>query len=365
MTRAVRVLFLMVVTLGALSVPAAAQVLQSAGADAQPLRLTLSLNDGPAPWSFTAVEQAATTKPQVRPALQSSAFSRRRASMVGYLDDPIVSSKVRIRYELGFENTAPDRAEFFYAKCGCFGGDAPGPRPGAAIDLDFTQFFVQGEYSPNERFSVFGELPIRSIKPQDFNPLTVPPSGETFGDESGIGDIRAGAKVAVSGNDRYTFTLQLKAFLPTGEADQGLGTDHVSLEPSALYFRQFNRGAIEAQGGIWLPYGGADATGVGIVGVDPDDDYAGRIFFYGFGPSVDVIRTDRVRVSPIVELIGWHVLGGFSAPNIDADGTKIYNIKFGARVTMNQGSFYFGYGKALTDATWYENILRFEYRHGF
>ena len=28
-------------------------------------------------------------------------------------------------------------------------------------------------------------------------------------------------------------------------------------------------------------------------------------------------------------------------------------------------SIYFGYGKALTDAKWYDDIVRIEYRHGF
>jgi hypothetical protein len=351
------VLFLMVVTCSA--GPAAAQALDGGAPDAQPLRLTLSVDAGPPAWSFTAFQ--ATTS-QVRRPLQN--LPRRQASMVGYLEDPIVSSKVRVRYELGFENTAPDRVEFFYAKCGCFGGDATGPGPGAADDLDFTQLFVQGEYAPSERFSAFAELPIRWIMPQHFNPATIPPSGETFGDTRGLADIRAGAKFAVSTNERHTFTLQLKAFLPTGDANEGLGTDHLSLEPAALYFHQFNRGQLEAEAGIWLPYGGASAAGV--AGADPDDDYAGKVFFWGVGPSFNVVNTDRLRVAPVVELIGWHVLGGFSAPIFFEEGTKIYNLKIGARVTMNnQASIYVGYGQALTDATWYQNILRFEFRQAF
>ena len=40
--------------------------------------------------------------------------------MVGYIDDPVVSSKIRVRFETGMHNRAPDRAEFFYAKCGCY-----------------------------------------------------------------------------------------------------------------------------------------------------------------------------------------------------------------------------------------------------
>ena len=83
------------------------------------------------------------------------------------------------------------------------------------------------------------------------------------------------------------------------------------------------------------------------------------------------MRTDRVRVAPVVELIGWRVLDGFQtiAPALgdaDASGTNIVNLKFGARVVWNnRGSVYVGYGKALTDAMWYDDILRFEYRQGF
>jgi hypothetical protein len=360
MKRAVWVLFLVFVALAA---PAAGQVLLTDAA--QPLRLTVPVFEGEGD-ALRAFSTPTATAGQLR-STSTSRLSRRLASMVGYLEDPIVSSKVRVRYELGFENTAPDRAEFFYGKCGCyrnpalgslFDPDAPGPGPGAATDLDFRQIFVWGEYAASDRVSVFGELPIRWILPQAFLAGT----GAPFDDQSGIGDLRAGAKFALSTNDMHTVTAQVKAFLPTGEADKGLGTDHLSIEPALLYFQQLGeRAAIEAEGGLWLPYGGADGIGDGL-----HEHFAGRIFFFGVGPSVDVVRTDRVRIAPVVELIGWHVLGGYSAPTTDAEGTKIYNIKFGARVVLNnQGSFYFGYGKALTDDVWYDDILRFEYRHGF
>ena len=39
--------------------------------------------------------------------------------MVGYVDDAIVGSQVRIRFDAGFKDNAPDRAEFFYPQCGC------------------------------------------------------------------------------------------------------------------------------------------------------------------------------------------------------------------------------------------------------
>src|SRR5512135_685152 len=43
------------------------------------------------------------------------------ADNVGYIDSAIIRSRVRVRYDSAYDNNEPDRAEFFYAKCGCFG----------------------------------------------------------------------------------------------------------------------------------------------------------------------------------------------------------------------------------------------------
>ena len=52
-------------------------------------------------------------------------------SNVGYIDTAYVGNMVRIRADAAWGNNRPDRAEFFYAKCGCFrvlgDPDAPGP----------------------------------------------------------------------------------------------------------------------------------------------------------------------------------------------------------------------------------------------
>src|SRR5260221_10457316 len=110
------------------------------------------------------------------PAPSDSTLPRRRGSMVGYIDDAIIGSKVRIRFETALHNRVPDRAEFFYAKCGCYqdlpanngahDSNAPGPRPGAANDLNFQQLFLLGEYAFSNHASVFAELPARWIQPQ-------------------------------------------------------------------------------------------------------------------------------------------------------------------------------------------------------
>ena len=188
-------------------------------------------------------------------------------------------------------------------------------------------------YAPNHRLSFFGELPIRTILPQTF----IPGTGAPFDDQTGIGDLRAGAKIGLSGDDLYTFVGQVKAYLPTGDSEKGLGTDHWSVEPAVLYLRQLGRASIEAEGGFWLPFGGADGLPSG-----EHEHFSGNVFFWGIGPSVEVVRTRALRLAPVVELIGWHVLGGFQTVAVgdaDASGTKIYNMKFGARVVFNDRGF--------------------------
>src|SRR5208283_3530911 len=142
-------------------------------------------------------------------------------SMVGYVDDAIVGSQVRIRFDAGFKDNAPDRAEFFYPQCGCNGGGAPGPKPGASNNINFQQLYFQVEYAPIRRFSVFTEVPIRWIQPQSFIPGTGTP---TFSNQSGISDVRAGFKLAVTASSDHSLTFQFKAYFPSGDGSRGLGT---------------------------------------------------------------------------------------------------------------------------------------------
>jgi hypothetical protein len=291
--------------------------------------------------------------------------------MVGYIDDAIIDSQVRVRFEVGLGNRAPDRAEFFYAKCGCYRDlvgpnadpDAPGPGPGVVQDMDFKQFMVEAEYAATSRFSVFGEIPVRWIEPKAF----IPDLG-SFDDQGGFGDLRAGAKFALAASPDYTVTARVQVYFPTGSASKGLGTDHASVEPSLLYFQKFpntsDRFALEGQFGFWLPIGGSD----GSIPAN-DDGFAGNVLAYGIGPSYVVYDGNGVRIAPVVELVGWRVLSGFKTPpdaDTDVSGTNIVNLKYGARFTFQgRNSLYVGYGHALTDESWYDDIVRIEYRYSF
>jgi hypothetical protein len=299
---------------------------------------------------------------------------KRRPSMVGYIEDATLRSQIRVRFDAAWGNERPDRAEFFYAKCGCYVFDpapftdpeTPGPGPGVPTELNHQQFFIQAEYAAGERLSVFAELPFRSIQPQDFLAFGAP--YDPFDDSSGIGDIRAGAKFSLLSDENRDVTLQLRAGFPSGDAAEGLGSDLFSLEPALLFHQAVSdRLGIEGQFGAWLPFGGSR-------GADTDDeDFSGTVLFYGIGPSFDLVTTDRARFSPVVELVGWRVIGGFQTGcdpvtllcDFDADD-NIVNLKVGARTTVDERhSLYVGYGFPLTSAEWYEKVLRFEYRFGF
>ena len=292
----------------------------------------------------------------------------REGTYVGYLDDAIVRTRIRIRFEQGFNTDVPDRAEFFYAKCGCykaddllgtdaFDPDTPGPGPGVAASLDFQQLYLFAE-AASGRLSMFGEMPLRWIQAVDVN------GDKPFDDGGGLSDIRVGMRYGVVAKPGQATTIQAQFYLPSGSPEKGLGTNHGTFEGSGLFYRELTpEVSIEGQVGLWIPLGGSNP-----VPTAGDGKFSGPVLFYGVGPSMEVYRRGNLTVAPVVELVIWNVLGGFQTgpSDPDATGTTIANIKFGARVGgVARGSFYVGYGKALTDSKWYSDLFRLEYRYTF
>ena len=86
---------------------------------------------------FLSFGQISSTK-TARSALTKLRRTSIRPSMVGYIDDAGIRSEIRIRLDVAVHDDTPDRAEFFYAKCGCYRGvptgtgpdpSSPGPGP--------------------------------------------------------------------------------------------------------------------------------------------------------------------------------------------------------------------------------------------
>ena len=283
-------------------------------------------------------------------------------SMVGYIDNPIPESEVRIRFDAGFHDNAPDRAEFFYAQCGCNGGDAPGPKPGLVADLNFQQLYLRAEYAPISRFSIFTEVPVRWIQPQVF----VAGTG-TFPNQAGLSDVLAGFKFAAVASSSQYLTFQFQASFPSGDASKGLGTNHYSVEPELLYYQRISdRVALEAMVGDTHPIGGSTALVHGVT-----TSFAGDVFSYGVGPSYALYKGERVQFVPVIELVGWSVLSGLrtdpaSISIVKAGGSNIINLKGGARTFIGaHNSIYIGYGHQIAHDVWYKEILRVEYRYTF
>jgi hypothetical protein len=330
------------------------------------------------------------------------------ADNAGYIDSAIIRTRFRQRYDSAYDLNRPDRAEFFYPKCGCFGnisnfaqflsiGNAggmpvlnglgaarragydpralgpqhPHNRPRAASGgesrIDYQEVASYLEIAATPTTSGFIEVPARFLNPT-LNRNTY-----------GFSDINLGFKHAfVAEPDRF-YTFQFRTYVPTGSGERGLGTNHASLEPALLVFQRLSdRLYFSGEFRDWIPI---HAT-----------DFGGNVLRYGAGLAYNMVLTDRVRIAPVNEFVGWTVLSGkqlnpgSADPNIivpnsgqvSAAGETIVNYKIGLRVGFGQynnpgggsglndrHSFYFGYGHALTGDHWYRDILRVEYNLWF
>lgn len=290
----------------------------------------------------------------------------------GYIDSAIIRNQVRFRFDAAYGNNKPDRAEYFYAKCGCFrvlGADpaAPGPAPASGprlleTNIDYQLFQADVETKLTDNLSAVLEVPVLLLNP------------EILDNGGGLGDLRASLKCSLFHCEDQAYTFQLRTYIPTGEAERGLGTHHVSLEPGLLFYKELNeRLTLEGEFKDWIAIGGSSADGTGLAG---ETRYAGNILQYGLGVGYDIIDDQDQRLTPILEVVGWTLLDGISSSSTDGtlgtaviekvDGESIVNMKAGMRFSDTAlGSIYAGYGVALTSEAWYNDIVRFEYRVGF
>lgn len=261
---------------------------------------------------------------------------------VGYIDPAVPGDVFRLRFDTAYNNRRPTRAEVFYARGAPFGPGLPLPEP----SVDYQDLFAYLEVAPAPRFSLFVDIPERFLNP------------EVNANSGGLGDVNAGFKYAFVHGDDLVATLQLRTFAPTGDADRGLGTRHVSLEPALLVYKPLGeRLAFDGELRYWVPVGGTD--------------FAGDVIRYGLGLQYDLFRTRHVLFTPVVEFVGWTVLDGKESivhPSglsevKDASGDTIVNAKVGLRTRLGcWGDVYTGYGRPLTGDRWYENVFRVEFR---
>lgn len=160
----------------------------------------------------------------------------------------------RFRWNHGANVILADRAEFFWARQD---GNGKGPRPTGGRFVyserfdynDLIYYFEAGTGTA----AVVVETPYRSIDPPD-----APHS-------AGFADLKVGPKTLLFDCELLQIGMQMLTYIPAGNAAKGLGTGHVSLEPSLLIGLKLGPSTYyQGQLSEWIPLGG-------------DPDYAGAV----------------------------------------------------------------------------------------
>ncbi len=209
----------------------------------------------------------------------------------------------RLRWDHNWDMAVPDRAEFFWAKqnidatqvlqvsrpdpvTGVLStpknipdavGKGPKVPPPAyknytkvaplaqtrypafgALRVSYDDLYLYQEVAAN-RASFFVEGSYLATDPRYYtaNPNRFP--ADTNG-ASMFGDMNFGAKAAWIDTEILLFTFQFKAIMPTGNPGNGLGTGHVSLEPSLMTAVKLTPDTyFQGQLAEWIPIGGTPA----------------------------------------------------------------------------------------------------------
>jgi hypothetical protein len=281
----------------------------------------------------------------------------------GYIENAAPVTMFRLRYDSAYGNNRPDRAEYFYAKCGCFQGlprnnplfdpRAKGP-PLPETNVDYQEVTPYFEYAFNPRLSAFVYIPVRFINPQ------------ANANAAGLSDISFGTKYAFIYNPKRIVSFLLQAYAPSGIKSEGLGNGNWWLEPGLLWLEQMSP--------RWQLFGEfRDKQYLGRT-----SDFTGNVMRYGLGTSYMVAYGQRGYIAPVAEAVGWTVLDGKELTDlgpVSAAGDTIVNAKIGVRIGFGgatpgtpyptRSDLYIGYGRALTGAVWYKDLLRVEYRFFF
>src|SRR5262249_42476975 len=179
---------------------------------------------------------------------------------------------------------------------------------------------------------------------------------------SGFADMNVGTKSLLLDCELMQIAFQFRTFIPTGQPSKGVGTGHVSLEPSLLMALKLGPNTyFQGQAAYWIPISG-------------DPDYAGDVFHYHLSLNQVLWRPlTGVQVIGTAELNGWSVLdGAFTLPSpagavqMDARGS-ILSAGPGLRVVICD-KIDFGVGTAFaitSDNKWADQMYRTEFRWRF
>jgi hypothetical protein len=193
-----------------------------------------------------------------------------------FVDGARPITQTEIRWDAGRGGNFPDRAEYFWARAD---GQGRGPRPPAGrlgeYHFDYDDLTIITE-TAKDKLSMIVEMPYRAVSP-DF-----------YAHGAGFGNMGIGTKTLLFDCELMQVSMQMKTYLPIGNALKGVGNGHVSLEPSLLFAVKLHADTyVQAQISEWIPIGG-------------DPFYAGSVLhthtslnhvLHRFGPDIPLVGT--------------------------------------------------------------------------
>jgi hypothetical protein len=251
-------------------------------------------------------------------------------------------TQLRIRWDSVLNYTFPDRSEFFWGRIGVKGPANP------EVGLRYNQLNLYSETAIEGKASVIVNIPYLSVDPDINNHA------------AGFGDMVIGAKTLIFDCELLQVATQFLTYLPVGNFNRGLGTGHVSLEPSLLATLKLTRDTyLQGQISEWIPIGG-------------DTTYQGSILHYHL--SLDQVLW---RILPDVPLIGTLEFNGYSfqdgaftdpvlGPFQKSSGDTYLSLGPGIRMDIcKKIDFGIGTAFAVGDHHGPEQTYRFEFRWRF
>jgi hypothetical protein len=251
----------------------------------------------------------------------------------------------RIRYDAWLNYHRPDTAEYFWAKTG--GGKGP-TNAESVVDLHELSFYQEVAAG---NFSFFVEMPYRQVGPWDNE------------DAAGFADLNLGTKTLLLDCELLMIAFQFRTYVPSGNFTRGLGTGHVSLEPSLLTtvkLAQFTY--LQTQVAEWIPLGA-------------DDEHAGAAIHYHFAVNHAIWRhNDQCALIGTLEFNGLtYQTGQFTEPDGtppggvlgSASGNSFLHFGPGLRLAMcNKLDIGLGVAFGLGDHG-PDQLYRFEFRYRY
>lgn len=316
------------------------------------------------PWNWRALACAIILLVAMAgPATAQDFASSTSDSPVGYIDNAVIRSRFRFRFDYYTDANHPDRAEYMFP----LPADVMGRATLGTAPLDWVEYRAYTEVAFSPCCSVFADFGARDVQ----NALAFDPIAQRVDtNQAGGADTFAGVRYGLIANEWQNLTAQLKVGIPTGDPRRCLGTGHSSIEAGLLFNQR-------ADDGLTLFGEVKDWVSINAYGVNFPDQNSSNVLSYGLGFGYDIMPGCECgktpRVTAVFEMIGWTVLDGISSTGIPAEsgvivdvtGDTIVNSKYGLRYTQGKNTLYAGYGNSLTGDWWYKSVLRVEYTRNF